>query len=87
MPGLRVRLLRVFLCHASQDSKSAVFISDQTRTDLIHPRSGETIQYSIKLIGTSAGSGTIHTPSGDVLDGDSNGVPGGDYIKMIEVVG
>jgi hypothetical protein len=39
------------------------------------------------LTGTDTGSGTIKDINGNLLDGDSNGNPGGDYWTVFGRVG
>lgn len=62
----------------STDSKTAVFISDETLDDLIEYQEGETVNYTITVIGTTTGSGVADS-SGIALDGDADGNPGGNY--------
>lgn len=71
----------------SADSKTVVFISDQTLGELINPGAGENIQYSITVVGTDVGAGAVADSTGEALDGDEDGQPGGDYSETIEVVG
>ena len=63
------------------------FVTDKTLSELINPQAGENIEYSIKLIGTSVGAGGVTDANGEGLDGDENGTPGGNYTKVIMVVG
>ncbi len=62
----------------SGDSKTAVFISDETLADLIDYQEGETVHYTITVIGTTTGSGVADS-NGMALDGDADGNPGGNY--------
>lgn len=71
----------------SADSKTAVFISNETGGTLINPGAGENIEYSITVLGTDASDGVVTDAVGEALDGDRDGQPGGDYHKTIEVVG
>lgn len=71
----------------SGDSKTVVFISDQTLGKLINPGAGENVQYSITVVGTDVGAGAVTDSTGEALDGDKDGQPGGDYNETIEVVG
>lgn len=71
----------------SADSKTAVFISNETLGDLINPGAGENIEYSITVLGTDVGAGVVTDADGEALDGDKDGQPGGDYHTTIEVVG
>ena len=71
----------------SKDLMTVVFISDKTGSELIDPQAGENVQYTITLIGNNVGSGVIADSSGEALDGDVDGKPGGDYKAVREVVG
>jgi hypothetical protein len=59
---------------------TVVFISNQSLTELINPKAGENIEYSITI------SETLKSISGNLLDGDVDGHPGGNYRLVFEVV-
>lgn len=63
------------------DHRKALFTSDQTLSDLIHPGAGENIQYTIVVLDE------VTDHNGEALDGDVDGNPGGNFGKVIEVVG
>ena len=71
----------------SGDSKTVVFISDRTLGDLINPQAAENVKYTITLVGTDASAGVITDSAGEALDGNADDKPGGNYSKVIEVVG
>jgi len=71
----------------SPDLKTVVFISDKSLSDLIKPGAGENIEYTLIISGTTAGIGAVTDKNGQILDGDADGKPGGDYKKVFEVVG
>ena len=64
------------------------FVSDQTLDDLLDPGpgAGENLKFSITVLGTDAGNGVLRDTSGDILDGDEDGNPGGNYVKEFELV-
>jgi len=70
---------------ASSDGKTIVFISDQTLADLIRPQAGEDIIYTITVIGS--GETKVTDVNGEALDGNLDGKPGGDYRKIIKIIG
>jgi len=67
------------------DSKIIVFISDENLGDLISIGAGQNYQYTVTVLGS--GPTHVEDTSGEALDGDKDGVPGGSYIKSIEIVG
>ncbi|WP_420642875.1 hypothetical protein [Candidatus Leptofilum sp.] len=69
----------------SKDSKEAVFISEKPGKELIDPGAGENVKYTISLLGI--GKNVVKDSSGETLDGDGNGQPGGNFIKVLEQVG
>ncbi|MFC2042683.1 hypothetical protein ACFLUA_00835 [Chloroflexota bacterium] len=71
----------------SGDSKTVVYISDKTLGEIINPGGGENVQYSITVVGTDAGAGSVTDSTGEVLDGNSDSQSGGDYTQTIDVVG
>ncbi len=71
----------------SGDSKTVVLISDKTLEDLINPQAAENVKYTITLVGTDAGAGVITDSAGEALDGNADDKPGGNYSKVLKVVG
>ncbi len=69
------------------DSRRVVFISNQTLSDLINPQAGENVEYTITIVGTDVGAGVVTDSSGEALDGDLDEKPGGNFTKVMEVVG
>jgi len=60
-----------------------LWISNDTIRNLINPRAGETLEYTVILSGTSA----VRDFEGSVLDGNGDGKAGGDFKKVWEVPG
>lgn len=67
------------------EANEVVFISDESLADLINPEAGENTEWTIRIDGTQPGACT--DSQGELLDGDSDGNPGGDYLKTFEIVG
>ena len=70
---------------ALPDLKTAFFISDENFDEVMRPRAGETIAYTIEIVGT--GSSPVTSAAGEALDGDGDGSAGGDYTETFEIVG
>lgn len=68
------------VAYASPDKQTIVFVSNKTISDLnVSPGGGQRTEMKITLLGTDAGNGVIKSVSGETLDGDENGSPGGNY--------
>lgn len=70
---------------ALPDLKTAFFISDENFDEVMRPRAGETIAYTIEIVGT--GSSPVTSAAGEALDGDADGSAGGDYTETFEIFG
>ena len=70
---------------ALPDLKTAFFISDENFDEVMRPRAGETIEYTIEIVGS--GSSPVTSAAGEALDGDEDGSAGGDYTETFEVFG
>jgi hypothetical protein len=69
----------------SADAKTLTITTDDQRSDLVSllPDGG----FTVRLIGTDKGNGTVKSTNGVILDGDYDGKPGGDYIKVYRIIG
>ena len=64
---------------------TAVFISDETLSDVIRPQAGENLVWEITILGS--GPSVVRSSAGEALDGDSDGNPGGQYFEEFETIG
>jgi hypothetical protein len=67
----------------SKDSRTAVFISDRTLTELIQPEANEEIEYRVTLMRSEPRAAAISTPMGDASNQGGGAQVSGRVVKVL----
>lgn len=65
----------------STNSWEFVFVSRLKWSDIQSPSAGETLHFTITLVGNDSGDGAVTGLNGNALDGNKDGNPGGNFVE------